>query len=191
MDQRRAAVEASKFANEVLQRALAGMAGADRRDWTYPPGPQVEDDPLDDDADEDGSRFLGADKAAEDALALVEDLEATLQTTTNEIDVPMEQEADVEAEQGGTLHDVDYVDLATSFMALLLDNTMTGYATWSQQTKTCALCHEDETVDDEKKVSNWRRSLEIIVIMLTSVRNTSTRLRSSWRNTCPAASTIQ
>lgn len=162
MDQRRSALNASAFANEVLRRALDAMQGIDRSDWTKNTGSPDDADIAEDQVDDEGQVFIGPEDPLNQPSDEEEDMEEVLQRDAEfdeegAIELTIGNEVDVEAEGSGNLQDVPYAELARSFMELLLDNTMTRHANWSQQDKRCPLCLDDDTVDEASQVSHCTR----------------------------------
>ncbi|KAK3705352.1 hypothetical protein LTR37_013325 [Vermiconidia calcicola] len=160
MDQRRAALNASAFADEVLQRAVAAINATDRSGWTQSSGDPTDPDIIEDSADESGEQFVGGGESTEQVPEEEEDLESALQRepafdAEGAIELPIGDEGDIEAEGTTGLQDIPYAELARSFMELILDNLLSRHTTWSQQDKTCALCQDDDTVDLSQRVKEY------------------------------------
>lgn len=158
-DQRQSAARASSFATAVLAQAQKLLS--------EPDDPEALDE-IDYDAD-----FPEDDQAqnAENAEGDLEDramqsnlTDATLNGSVrmmfdnNETGTGMNDFAlDVHGTGNTPLEDIPWPALASSFMMVILDNSLSAFMTWKDETDMrCPICVEDETVELESKVKQWQ-----------------------------------
>lgn len=161
MKERKAGLEASKFADEVLQRALDAMQSRPTGQWPSTGDEASTETSLEDPNDEEGMLFIGgADDGAQFERA-EEDLEKTLSDNLDKdvefdedgaLTLTIDSEVDGEDPRSKKLQELPYENLARSAMQLLLDNSMSKYENWSQKDKTCPVCKDDDTVSPEQAV---------------------------------------
>lgn len=189
MKQRTAALQASTFADEVLHHALDAMEARPRSQWLNTGDEPIADATLEDPTDEDGSLFIGGtDQMAEHEPEPEEDLEHTLSTTLAkdvELDehgaftLTIDSEIDAEDPRSKKLQDLSYSFLTRSAMQLLLDNVLSKHETWSQRSKTCPICQDDDTVTAEQAVS-WNAFAATDYWCTDWCRDTSTDPPTNW-----------
>lgn len=136
LERRKRGLGASDFASKILSRALEAQAADDASLRTYWLNNGVPQEELEDANDEDGSLFVkqGEESDGDAAPEAKQDLERTIEgpdmplNATGAFNVNYETEVDTE---GPDLpgQAVLYVDVARSFMELLLENTLTTHST--------------------------------------------------------------
>lgn len=171
MDQRRAGLKASQFADEVLRRALkaTGTSGIGRSSTGQT------DSSLENDQDEDGYLFI----RDEDETALEPEPERDFEETIASFDKELNRDdsgaiiASVDAEDydidptdalSTQTQDASYQTLAKTMMELLLDNSLSEHSTWtgkSKEQKVCPVCQDDDTVSKEQQVCCGRRAVVV------------------------------
>ncbi|KAK5138098.1 hypothetical protein LTR08_004792 [Meristemomyces frigidus] len=157
MQQRIGALEASKFADEVVSHALDSMSSSPNRDWMNV-GLDADVAELDKADDEDGALFVGDEEDVN--LDPEEALEATLGKeiqfdVDGALTLSVDTEIDAEDPRSKRLGEIEYVHLARSAMQLLLDNTMSRHLPWSRQDRRCLVCQDDDTVTDEQQAHEY------------------------------------
>lgn len=156
---RKAELNASKFANSVLERALELQASR-----AVP-----ERDAEQEDVEQDDSLFV-----AEDSDDGEEDLDRIAETHDGEASDESLLDMEIDAELGEEVADqvASYEDQAKVFMEILLDNSLNVDVLWSDKTKTCPECVGDETVSAKQKVrdSFCARIRYVLTIMFADQR---------------------
>lgn len=191
MDQRRAALRASHFADEVLQRALEatethGIGNA----FAGQLNPELEDA-----NDEDGSNFVrveGASGAQAADQEAEEDLEQVMARLGQDVQTDAsgaivaridddDQYVDIDNAQRTPIKQVSYDMLAKTMMELLMDNTLSAHTKWSGADKTCPVCREDDTVSEEQRVSATSPIDELPFMSVLTITDASIQAESTSR----------
>lgn len=148
---RQDALEASTFAESVLKRAIElqrSTTSNEDGDEEYPDWDGFENG---DDNDDDGN-------ALDEITIVDDDIEVTAsRSSSNHITIEPETEIADSAGVDIDGNDLPYVDMATAFMEMLLDNSLNTSTMWSDiRDKTCALCQVDETVPSERRAREYQ-----------------------------------
>ncbi|KAK5174470.1 uncharacterized protein LTR77_001550 [Saxophila tyrrhenica] len=153
-NRRQQSLEASNFADHVLQRALE--LRDEQSDAVAVASANDDDDDIEDaDQDED------EDEAGQENPE--QDLEESGESDdSNVVRVEPEAEMGEEADNSSTqAQDVSYEYMARAFMEVLLDNSYNQYTMWSERIKTCPECQGDETVSEDKKAQEYQSEIHL------------------------------